>query len=107
MHNEILKRDPALLEPLYEGFPYYRSGEQGPGEAPVTPWNVPVFSFLDGKLAARYIREYIDRGAAISGAASTAARSRRSTCSRASPIRATSTWSSCSSPARLCSRTIS
>jgi len=69
VHNEILKQDPALLEPLYEGFSYYRSGEQGPGEAPVTPWNVPVFSFLDGKLAARYIREYIDRGAVISGAA--------------------------------------
>ena len=67
VHNEILKRDPALLEPLYEGFPYYRSGEQGPGEDPVTPWNVPVFSYIGGSLSARYIREYIDKGAAISG----------------------------------------
>lgn len=67
VHNEILKRDPSLLAPLYEGFPYYRSGEQGPGEDPVTPWNVPVFSYIDGKLSARYIREYIDRGAAITG----------------------------------------
>ena len=65
VHNEIRKRDPALLEPLYRGFRYYRSGEQGPGEAPVTPWNVPVFSYLDGKLSTRYIREYIDRGAKI------------------------------------------
>ncbi len=67
VHNEIVKRHPSLLEPLYAGFPYYRSGEQGPGEAPVTPWKVPVFSFLDGKLSARYIREYINRGAEISG----------------------------------------
>jgi len=67
VHNEILKRDPAMLQPLYDGFPFYRSGEEGPGQSPVTPWKVPVFSFLDGKLSVRYIREYIDRGAAIAG----------------------------------------
>lgn len=67
IHNEILERAPECLEPLYRGFPYYRSGEQGPGEDPVTPWNVPVFAYMEGKLSARYIREYIDRGAAIRG----------------------------------------
>lgn len=65
VHNEILEHHPEYLEPLYHGFPYYRSGEQGPGEAPVTPWNVPVFSYVDGALSARFIREYIVRGAEI------------------------------------------
>lgn len=67
VHNEILAHHPEFLEPLYRGFPFYRSGEQGPGEDPVTPWNVPVYSFIDGALSARYIREYIDRGMAIRG----------------------------------------
>ena len=63
----ILARRPDCLEPLYRGFPYYRSGEQGPGESPVTPWNVPVFAYRDGKLSARFIREYIERGSEIAG----------------------------------------
>ena len=39
--------------------------EEAPGEAPVTPWNVPVYSYLEGKLSARYVRGYITRGMAI------------------------------------------
>lgn len=67
VHNEIVANHPEYLEPLYRGFPYHRAGEEAPGEAPVTPWNVPVFSYLEGKLSARYVRGYITRGMAILG----------------------------------------
>ena len=56
LHNEIRASHPEYLEPLYRGFPYHRAGEEAPGEAPVTPWNVPIFSYLEHKLSARYIR---------------------------------------------------
>lgn len=65
IHNAIFEHDRELLAPLYRGFPYYRSGEQAPGDDPVTPWPVPVFAYLKGRLSARYIREYIVRGAEI------------------------------------------
>ena len=67
VHNEILANHPEYLEPLYRGFPYHRAGEEAPGEDPVTPWNVPVFSFLEGKLSARYVRGYLERGVAVLG----------------------------------------
>ena len=67
LHNEIRASHPEYLEPLYRGFPYHRAGEEAPGEAPVTPWNVPIFSYLEHKLSARYIRGYITRGMAILG----------------------------------------
>jgi len=67
VHNEIVANHPEYLEPLYRGFPYHRAGEEAPGEAPVTPWNVPVFSYLEGKMSARYVRGYITRGMAILG----------------------------------------
>ena len=65
VHNEILANRPEYLEPLYRGFPYHRAGEEAPGEAPVTPWTVPVYSYLEGKLSARCVRGYITRGMAI------------------------------------------
>ena len=42
VHNEIVANHPEYLEPLYRGLPHHRAGEEAPGEAPVTPWNVPV-----------------------------------------------------------------
>ncbi|MEM8686453.1 MAG: TauD/TfdA family dioxygenase [Pseudomonadota bacterium] len=67
IHNEILKHHPEYLEPLYEGFRYYRAGEEGPGEDPVTPWNVPVLAYKDGLISARYVRSYLENGAEVLG----------------------------------------
>ncbi|MEQ8654478.1 MAG: TauD/TfdA family dioxygenase [Kiloniellales bacterium] len=65
VHNEILAQHPEYLEPLYRGFRYHRAGEEAPGEEPVTPWNVPVFAYLEGRLSTRYVRAYLERGHAI------------------------------------------
>lgn len=67
IHNEILKTHPEYLEPLYEGFRYYRAGEEGPGEDPVTPWNVPVLACQNGLVSARYVRSYLENGAEVIG----------------------------------------
>lgn len=67
IHNEILKNHPEYLEPLYEGFRYYRAGEEGPGEDPVTPWNVPVLAYKEGLISARYVRSYLENGAEVLG----------------------------------------
>ncbi len=69
IHNEILAAHPEYLEPLYRGFRYHRAGEEGPGEDPVTPWTVPVFAYVDGRLSCRYVRGYAERGHAILGEA--------------------------------------
>jgi len=67
VHNEILATRPDLLEPLYEGFHYHRRGEQGPGQEPVTPHKVPVFSTVDGILSCRYVDTYMPAAAAELG----------------------------------------
>ena len=59
IHNEILSTRKDLLAPLYEGFHYHRRGEEGPGEAVVTPHKVPIFSTLDGVLSCRYVDSYM------------------------------------------------
>ncbi len=67
IHNEILRSHPEYLEPLYEGFRYYRAGEEGPGEDPVTPWKVPVLAYSEGLVSARYVRSYLENGAEVAG----------------------------------------
>ena len=67
IHNEILKSHPEYLEPLYQGFRYYRAGEEGPGEEPVTPWNVPVLAYSEGLVSGRYVRSYLENGAEVLG----------------------------------------
>src|SRR5215510_4407745 len=47
IYNDILASRPALLEPLFRGFPYHRRGEQLPGEPIVTPAPVPVLSWSE------------------------------------------------------------
>ncbi|MEA2780975.1 MAG: hypothetical protein QOK29_2519 [Rhodospirillaceae bacterium] len=59
VHNRILETRPDLLAPLYAGFNYHRRGEEGPGEAPITPHKVPLFAYQDGQLSARYVRSYL------------------------------------------------
>lgn len=63
IHNEILATRPDLLSPLYKGFHYHRRGEEGPGEAPVTPHKVPIFSTVDNMLSCRYVDSYMPAAA--------------------------------------------
>jgi len=62
VHDEIRKRAPRLLEPLYRGYHYHRLGEEGPDEEPVTPYRVPVFANIRGELSCRYQRSGIAGG---------------------------------------------
>jgi alpha-ketoglutarate-dependent taurine dioxygenase len=62
VHDEIRRREPKLLEPLYRGYHYHRLGEEGPDEEPATPYRVPVFSNLGGQLSCRYLRTGIAGG---------------------------------------------
>lgn len=64
IHNEILAQHPEYLEALYRGFPYHRHGEEKPGQEPITPFDVPVFSLCEGQLSCRYIKLYITLAAA-------------------------------------------
>jgi hypothetical protein len=67
--HEILEREhPEYLPALERGFRCDRRGEEAPGDEPVTPYYVPVYSTQDGILTCRYVRGVIDRGAATLGA---------------------------------------
>lgn len=62
VHDEIARRAPQHLEPLYRGYHYHRLGEESPGEEPATPYRVPVFSLIDDQLSVRYQRTGIAAG---------------------------------------------
>jgi hypothetical protein len=62
VHDEMRRRAPQLLAPLYRGYYYHRLGEEGPGEEPATPYRVPVFANRDGQLSVRYQRAGIAAG---------------------------------------------
>lgn len=53
IYNEILHRRPELLALFYRPFYYAHLGEQKTS---------PIFSFHDGKLSCRYLRQYIELG---------------------------------------------
>jgi hypothetical protein len=63
IYNDILASRPALLEPLFAGFPYHRRGEEAPGEPAITPYRVPVLSESDGVLSVVWLRAYIEMAA--------------------------------------------
>lgn len=71
VHDEIKRRAPGLLEPLYRGFHHHRVGEEGPGEEPVTPYRIPVFTLRGGQLSCRYQRSGIAAGHRALGVALT------------------------------------
>src|SRR5215472_10932858 len=60
VHNEILAARPDLMPILYRGFPYHRRGEEAPGQAPITPYDVPVFSNIDSHVSVFMVREIIN-----------------------------------------------
>jgi hypothetical protein len=63
IYDEILASRPALLEPLFAGFPYHRRGEEAPGEPAITPYRVPVLSEIEGELSVVWLRAYIEMAA--------------------------------------------
>jgi hypothetical protein len=60
VHNEILATRPDLMPILYRGFPYHRRGEEASTAAPITPYDVPVFSNVDGHVSVFMVREIIN-----------------------------------------------
>lgn len=62
VHDEMRKRAPQLLAPLYRGYHYHRLGEQAADEEPATPYRVPVFSVRQNQLSCRYQRSGIAGG---------------------------------------------
>lgn len=73
IYNEILKRRPELLKPLFDGFYYDLKGEHLPGRPPLSDHPIPVFSFQDGKLSCRYLRNAIEPAFAKRGTLATEA----------------------------------
>jgi hypothetical protein len=57
VHNEILAARPDLLPVLYRGFPYHRRGEEAPHHAPITPYDIPVFSECGGRVSVFLVTE--------------------------------------------------
>ena len=64
IHNEILRRNPASLAPLYRGFHYIRR-EAALTDQPVTPHRIPVFGAKDGIISCRLIRNQINAAARV------------------------------------------
>jgi TfdA family taurine catabolism dioxygenase TauD len=59
LHNEILRRHPEYLPPLYRGFHYIKR-EAALGEDPVSAHPIPVFGCADGLISCRLIRNQIN-----------------------------------------------
>jgi hypothetical protein len=53
-HNRILAERPDLLGVLYQGFPHHRRSEQPDDQPDVTPYDVPVFSQIDGRICINF-----------------------------------------------------
>lgn len=62
VHDALREQAPQTLEPLYRGFHHHRIGEEGPGQAPATPYRVPVFAVRRGELSCRYLRSNMVAG---------------------------------------------
>jgi hypothetical protein len=62
IHDEIQRRAPHLLAPLYNGFYYHRLGEEGEGEETATPYRMPVFTNRSGQISCRYQRAGLAAG---------------------------------------------
>src|SRR5207253_10712589 len=56
VHNALLAEQPDVLAALYRGYVRHRRGEERPGELPYTPYRIPVYSNVEGKVSARYVR---------------------------------------------------
>jgi hypothetical protein len=53
-HNTILATRPDILPILYRGFPHHRRSEQPDDQPDVTPYDVPIFSNVDGRISINF-----------------------------------------------------
>lgn len=60
VYNTILAERPDLMPMFERGFYHHRRGEQNPGEGPLSPGRIPVFSFHAGLLHCCYNRNPIN-----------------------------------------------
>jgi len=67
VHNALLAEYPNVLAALYCGYVRHRRGEEQLGELPYTPYRIPVFSNVEGKVSVRYVRSYIEAGETVAG----------------------------------------
>jgi hypothetical protein len=67
MHNVMLAECPEVLEQLYRGYVFHRRGEEQPGDLPYTPYRVPIYSNVEGKVSVRYVRSYVEAGESAVG----------------------------------------
>ena len=56
LYNEVVRTRPDCLEVLMRGFYHHRRGQHDPGENPLSPERIPVFSFHGGLLHCCYNR---------------------------------------------------
>ena len=56
-----------MLAALYRCYVRHRRGEEQPGDLPYTPYRIPVYSNVEGKVSARYVRSYLEAGEAAAG----------------------------------------
>ena len=62
VHNVMLEEAPELMDPLYEGFHYWRLDQERADTDRWTPYKMPVFRFgEDGGFTAHYIPNPIDK----------------------------------------------
>lgn len=53
-HNTISATRPDILPILYRGFPHHRRSEQYDDQPDVTPYDVPIFSQVDGRICINF-----------------------------------------------------
>ena len=53
-HNTILESRPDILPILYRGFPHHRRSEQQDHQQAVTPYEVPIFTNVDGTVCINF-----------------------------------------------------
>lgn len=68
VYNWFLRERPEDLARLYEGFAWDRMDEHGEGEAPASPYRVPVFSRINDTVSCRYNRNWMTNAAQRTGA---------------------------------------
>ena len=67
IYNAILESAPELLDVLFRGFHYSLRGEGSGGVDQISSHRIPLFSYFDGKLSARYVRKTIQTAAELGG----------------------------------------
>jgi hypothetical protein len=68
VHNELMKRDPHVLDALYRGYPY-ATAERAATDEPVTSYSVPVFSLVNDRVSSMCVDTYMLAAAKAQGVA--------------------------------------